>query len=30
MDNPMAHDTEAAIQVAVEALRTLIENDKSQ
>ena len=27
MDNPIVHDTEAAISIAVEALRTLIRED---
>ncbi len=30
MDNPIAHDTEAPIRVAVEALRTLIAEDKKK
>ncbi len=30
MDNPMVHDTELAISVAVEALRILIKNDKNK
>lgn len=29
IDNPIAHDTEAAIKVAVEAVRTLIKEDKN-
>jgi len=30
LDNPIEHDTERAIQVAVEALRTLIKKDKEE
>ena len=30
MDNPMVHDTEAAITVAVEALRKLIRADREK
>ena len=30
MDNPIVHDTEAAISIAVEALRTLIREDQEK
>ena len=30
MDNPIVHDTEIAIKVAVEALRNLIKEDKEK
>ena len=30
MENPIVHDTEAAIKVAVEAIRTLIKEDKNK
>ena len=29
MDNPIVHDTEAAIKVAIEAIRILIKEDKA-
>lgn len=30
MDNPIAHDTESAIKVAVEAIRKLIKEDRKK
>ena len=30
LDNPVVHDTDAAIKVAVEALRILIQEDKAK